>query len=80
MMSTSIEIATVVLWLIKPSAASPSKINRVVSNMPEVLAKIKENLLYSTHNRVNKQALIYLLQIRLPAPPANLVAYRRGAK
>ncbi|EHM47357.1 hypothetical protein HMPREF0880_03104 [Yokenella regensburgei ATCC 43003] len=37
--STRIETATVVLWLINPSAASPRRMSNVVSNILNFLAK-----------------------------------------
>jgi hypothetical protein len=55
MIKTRIEIATVVLWLIKPSAASPSRINRVVSNMTGDPCQNNKPV-YSTRNSVNRQA------------------------
>lgn len=40
MINTRIETATVVLWLIKPSAAKPSRISKVTSNIVVSLPKI----------------------------------------
>ena len=39
MINTRIETATVVLWLIKPSAAKPSRISKVTSNIVVSLPK-----------------------------------------